>query len=185
MKKPPRKYITRLPEWELPRLEDRAYDLVNEIATNATIRYFGREALGDKFYELFLDRICELAQLGANEAIEYWLKGLADGNNGRFPAMCVELPFLERREPIDPLSIAYCVDNEDGSRTELLRVPLAKVLDRALQENGASADLCLRRRAVVASLRKLARTLELGSESDSTSASPMEGEHSPQRAPAS
>src|ERR1700722_2787616 len=177
MQEPIRKYISQLQEWELPRLDDRVYDLVNEIAANATVRYFDREVLGDKFYDLFLDRICELAQRGANEAIEYWLKGLADGNNGRFPAMCVEFPFVERREPIDPLSIAYCVDNEDGSRTELLRVPLAKVLERILEENEASADLLFRRRAVAASLRKLAKTLELGSESEAAaSAAPMKVE---------
>jgi hypothetical protein len=163
MPKPPRRYIIGLPDWELPRLDDRAYDLVNEVAAKSTVRYFDREALGDKFYELFLERVCELAQLGANEAIEYWLKGLADGNNGRFPAMCVELPFLEREEQVDPLAIAYCVDNEDGSRTELLRVPLAEVLDRAFEENESSSGLSVRRRAVAASLRKLAKSLELGS----------------------
>jgi hypothetical protein len=165
MPEPSCKYIKRLPDWELPRLEDRAYDLVDEIAANSAVRYFDREALGDKFYQLFLERICELAQLAANEAIEYWMKGLADGNNGRFPVMCVELPFLERSEPGDPLSIAYCVDNEDGSRTELLRVSLANAVERTLRENEASAELRRRRRAVAASLRTLAQRLEGSSES--------------------
>jgi hypothetical protein len=69
-----------------------------------------------------------------NETIEYWLRGLADGNDGRFPELSVEFPYLERDEEVDALTVAYVIANEDGTRTELLRTTLGQVLERALGE---------------------------------------------------
>jgi hypothetical protein len=84
---------------------------------------------------------------------------LTDGCNGHFPEFCVELPYLERSEDTDPLTLAYCVDNEDGSRTELNRVTLECVLKRIVEESVSSADPA-RIKKVVRELRTLAQALE-------------------------
>jgi hypothetical protein len=54
--------------------------------------------------------------------------------------------------------LAYCVDNDDGSRTELNRVTLSSVLERIL--DGVSPPDPARLKIVAGHLRVLARTLE-------------------------
>ena len=60
----------------------------------------------------------------------------------------------------DPLALAYCVDNEDGSRTELNRVTLSAVLERILDDGGSSPADSARLRLMAGELRALAQTLE-------------------------
>ena len=117
------------------------------------------ERSGGQLHSLFLDRLREIAGTAVNEILEYWLKGLVDGCNGQFPELCVELPYLERREGTDPLTLVYCVDNEDGSRTELNRVTLTSVLERILDDVVSPADPA-RLKVVASEFRALARMLE-------------------------
>lgn len=154
-----RQYVQDLKTWDLPRLEDLEERLIEEFAAKARVVFLDGERSGGQLRALFLDRLRELAGAAVNEILEYWLKGLTDGCNGRFPELCVELPFLERREGSDPLVLAYCVDNEDGSRTELNRVTLGSVLERILDEGDSGADPA-RLRLVARHLRALAGTLE-------------------------
>ena len=154
-----RQYVRDLKTWDLPRLEDLEGRLIEEFAAKARVVFLDSERSGGQLQALFLDRLRELAGTAVNEILEYWLKGLADGWNGHFPQLCVELPFLERREGNDPLALAYCVDNEDGSRTELNRVTLASVLERILDEAESGADPT-RLRLAARHLRALAGTLD-------------------------
>jgi len=95
-----RQYVLNLPDWELPRLDDLEYTLVEELAAKARWIGLGSGSLKDALYGLLHDRLRQLADSAVQECIEYWLKGLGDGNNGRWPELCVELPYLER--PLRP-----------------------------------------------------------------------------------
>lgn len=75
-------------------------------------------------------RLRELAECAVNETLEYWLKGLSDGDNGSWPELCVELPYLEHGEVTEPLSLTYCVDSAHDTRIELNRTTLGTVLSR-------------------------------------------------------
>lgn len=155
-----RQYVRDLKTWDLPRLEDLEERLIEEFAAKARVVFLdGERSGGGQLRALFLDRLRELAGTAVNEILEYWLKGLTDGWNGQFPQLCVELPFLERGEGTDPLALAYCVDNEDGSRTELNRVTLTSVLERVIDDPVSPADPA-RLRMAAGELRALARTLE-------------------------
>jgi hypothetical protein len=154
------KYVRDLKAWELPRLDDLEDKVVDELADRARAIYLDRDRFGEEFHTLFIDRLRELVGTAVGETIEYWVKGLVDGNDGRFPEFCVEFPYLERNENIDALTVAYCVDNEDGTRTELNRATLERSLMRLL-ENEATTELVKRRIKVVAcELRALAQRLE-------------------------
>lgn len=153
----PGKYVGDLKTWDLPRLEDLEEKVVAEFADKARIVFLDRERSEGQLHTLFLDRLRELVGVAVNEVVEYWVKGLADGNDGQFPEFCVELPYLERGENTDALTFAYCVDNEDGTRTELNRVTLERVLVRILEGDvGTSSQL----RVVAAELRALAARVE-------------------------
>ena len=155
----PRQYVRDLKTWDLPRLEDLEERLIEEFAAKARVVFLdGERSGGGQLRALFLNRLRELAGTAVNEILEYWLKGLTDGWNGRFPELCVELPFLERGECGDPLALAYCVDNEDGSRTELNRVTLPSVFNRIL--DGVDPVDSARLGIVAGQLRALAKTLE-------------------------
>jgi hypothetical protein len=154
----PRHYVQDLKTWDLPRLEDLERQLTDEFGPKARVVFLTKEREGDQLQSLFLERLRELAGTAVNEILEYWLKGLTDGCNGQFPELCVEVPFLERGEGEEPLLLAYCVDNEDGSRTELNRVTLERVFGRILED--VSAPTPSRLDAVARELRTLARTLE-------------------------
>jgi hypothetical protein len=160
-----RQYVRDLKTWDLPRLEDLEERLTEEFAAKARVVFLDGERSGGQLQALFLERLRELAGTAVNEILDYWLKGLADGCNGQFPELCVELPFLERREGDAPLTLAYCVDNEDGSRTELNRVTLTSVLERIL--DGVSPADPARLKIVAGQLRSLARTLEQHAQSSS------------------
>ena len=153
------KHVSDLKAWELPRLDDLESAMVEELAIEARAIYGDRVRFGDELYRKLRDRLRELAETAVNEVIEYWAKGLADGNDGRFPELCVELAYLERDENTDPLTLAYCVDNEDGTRTELNRTTLEAALMRLADR--PSGGLPLERTQVVAAeLRSLAARLE-------------------------
>ena len=64
-----------------------------------------------------------------------------------------------RYEDVDALKVAYCVDNEDGTRTELNRVTLERVLMQLL-ENDPPARMKRRTRVTAAKLRDLAEKTE-------------------------
>ncbi len=153
------KYVTDLKSWQLPRLEDLEDSLVEQLRAQAPPG-IDREGLGEALYNRFLLRLRELAQTAVNEAIEYWLKGLADGNDGEYPELCVEFPYIERGEEVDALTVAYAVDNEDGTRVELLRTTLTQALVRCLEGEPAPAGLRSRARIVAAELRALAQRIE-------------------------
>jgi len=154
------KYVRDLKAWELLRLEDCELELLDEFAAKARVMYFDRALFAEELYEVFLDRLRDLMEKGVNETIEYWLKGLADGNDGQFPEFCLEFPYLQRNENVDALTLAYCVDNEDGTRTELNRMSLRTALQQLVDNECATEDLQLRAKVVVQELRDLADIIE-------------------------
>jgi hypothetical protein len=156
---PQRIYVRDLKTWDLPRLEDLEERLTAEFAGKARLVFLEGERSGGQLHALFLERLRELAGAAVNEILEYWLKGLVDGCDGRFPELCVELPYLERAEGDEPLALAYCVDNEDGSRTELIRITLDRVLERILDESPPAANN-VRLENIARQLRSLAKSLE-------------------------
>lgn len=155
-----RVYVLNLPEWELPRLEDLECALVEALAAKARSMRITCESLEDAFYDILHDRLLSLVQCAVNETIEYWLKGLGDGNDGQWPELCVELPYLKSGERTEPLTFAYRVHNADGTRTELNRTTLDAVISRLLRDPDLPAEPAGRARVVAARLRKLAQRLE-------------------------
>ncbi len=160
MDTPRRNYVLNLPDWELPRLGDLEWPLVERLADAARVRRLGSESLEDALYDVIHDSLAQLAEIAVNETIEYWLKGLGDGNNGRWPELCVEFPYLERRETAEPLTLAYRVDNADGTRTELNRTSLDAVVVRVLENAEPLSSIAARARIVAFALRRLADRLE-------------------------
>lgn len=154
------RYVRDLVAWQLPRLEDLEDRIVEELATEARGILVKRAGFEEELYSLLLNRLRELAGTAVNETIEYWLKGLADGNDGQFPECSVEFPYLERNENTNSLTLAYCVDNEDGTRTELNRVTLERALMRAVEAQSAPGDATARLKVVACELRVLAARLE-------------------------
>ncbi len=154
-----RRYVEDLRTWDLPRLEDLEEAVTREFASRARLVFLNSTGTsGSSLQELFLGQLREMARAAVNEILEYWLRGLADGHNGAFPELCLELPYVERRENCDPLTLSYCVDNDDGSRVELNRVPLSQVLDRILDE--VSPTDPARMESIARSLRSLAQVAE-------------------------
>src|SRR6185312_7294504 len=62
--------------------------LVEGLAASARAKRIGSESLEDVFSELLHKRLLKLVESAVNETVEYWLKGLGDGNNGRWPELC-------------------------------------------------------------------------------------------------
>ena len=147
-------------EWSLPRHEDLEFRLVEELLAKAPVTYFDRDHLGDELYSVFLDRLRELVGTAADEIIEYWLLGLADGHDGQFPEDCFEFPYVAASENVDALTIAYCVPNANGTRTQINRGTVTLALSRWMEQAPASSDSRLRARAMAKALRDLATTLE-------------------------
>lgn len=160
MNTPRRNYVLNLPDWELPRLGDLEWPLVERLADAARVRRLGSESLEDAIYEVVHGSLTQLAETAVNETIEYWLRGLGDGNDGRWPELCVEFPYLERRETAEPLTLVYHVDNADGSRTQLNRTSLDDVVARVLEDAVPPASITGRARIVALALRRLADRLE-------------------------
>ena len=158
-----RQYVTALKEWELPRPDELEDKLLDDPVAKAPARYLNRERLGDELYGWFLDRLRELVQPAVSETIEYWLKGLVDGNDGNCPELCIEFPYLKRAENVEALTLAYCIDNQDGTRTEILRVTLQDALEHALDAEdriASDASRCAKTKVIAAELRALADRIE-------------------------
>lgn len=154
------KYVRDLRLWELPRLEEIENKLIDELTTEARRFLAKRKGSEREIYALCVDRFRELAATAVNEVIEYWLKGLVDGNDGEFPEVCVEFPYLERDENTEALTLAYCVDNEDGTRTELNRATLEAALIRLLEKQATAEETIRRAKVVACELRTLAAKIE-------------------------
>lgn len=156
----PRQYVKDLKNWNLPRVEDLEDSLIDELVAKAPVSYFDRSCLGDELHRQFVARLRELARTTVNETIEYWLKGLADGSNGEFPEWCLEFPFWQRGEDVEPLTLAYCVDNDDGTRTEINRIDFGRALMRLIENREPCANVRERAETMVAHLRELADKFE-------------------------
>ena len=160
MNAPPRRYVLNLPEWDLPRLDDLEWKLVERLAENVRVRRLRAESLEGVFHDVLHDSLLELVESAVNEILEYWLKGLGDGSNGRWPELCVEFPYLEQSEDTEPLTVTYCVDNGDGIRTELNRTTLGAVVSRFVDDCRPLTELPSRAKMVAFALHQLAETLE-------------------------
>lgn len=61
MNAPRHYYVLNLPDWELPRLDDLEWTLVEELAETAQRTRFRPESLRDSFYDVLHGHIVELA----------------------------------------------------------------------------------------------------------------------------
>ncbi len=160
MSKRRRGHILDLPEWELPRLDDIEYELIEKLAAIARRKGTESESLEDGFSFYLHGRLRKVVESAVNETIEYWLKGFGDGHNGDWPQLCVELPYLERGEKTEPLTLTYCVQSRQDTRTELNRTTLEDVLSRILEDVRPEDRLASRARTVAARLHELADRIE-------------------------
>jgi hypothetical protein len=152
--------VLNLPDWELPHLDDLEWTLVESLVAQVRLKGTGSESLEDALHEVLHEHLLKLVERAVNETIEYWLKGLGDGNDGDWPELCIELPYLEHGEATEPLTLAYHVENADGTRTEINRTTLGAVLSRILEEPSPLVRQTDRARAMAAELRQLAQRLE-------------------------
>lgn len=155
-----RRNLLHLPEWELPRFDDIEYELIEKLAAIARRKGTETESLENGFSFFLHGRLRKMVEFAVDETIEYWLKGLGDGNNGDWPELCVELPYLERGEKTEPLTLTYCVQTSRDVRTELNRTTFEDVLSRILECAIPGDRLPSRARIVAARLRELAQQLE-------------------------
>jgi hypothetical protein len=155
------KYVRNLKGWSLPLIEDMEDALLDELAAKARVLYFDRDLFGEEFYTVFLDRIREIAERVSDTIIDYWARGYGDGNDGQYPELCLEFPYLQRGEQVNPLTIAYCVDNADGTRTELNRIPLGAAFTQLLKDQIAPAPTRARIDGIASHLRELADMIEI------------------------
>lgn len=155
------RYVTDLGSWELPSTDSFEERLLDELISKIRAEVLRPEVLGEELYRIFLDRLREIAGVVVNEAIEYWLKGLTDGQDGEYPELCVEFPYLQHNESVDALTMDYCVDNQDGTRTRLHRIDLRTALTGLVERMHASGvERTLAKIVVAAELRALAQQLE-------------------------
>ena len=70
-----RKYITDLKLWEVPRVDDLAERVVEELMAKPP-RGIDRRRLGEDLLDRLLPRLRVLAQTVISETIEYWNAGL-------------------------------------------------------------------------------------------------------------
>lgn len=150
-----------LPEWELPRLDDIEYELIEKLAAIARRKGTESESLEDGFSFFLHRRLRKVVESAVNETIEYWLKGFGDGNNGNWPELCVELPYLEHGKKVDPLTLTYCVQSREDTRTELNRTTLEDVFLRVLEDVYLEDPVASRARVVAARLHELADRIEV------------------------
>lgn len=155
------RYVTDLRRWDLPRAEELEYRLLEELTPNMRVRLLRPELLGEELYAVFLARLRDIAGVVVNETIEYWLKGLTDGLNGEYPELCVEFPYLQHNDSVAALTIDYCVDNQDGTRTRLHRIELSATLAQLVEKIHERTGVVHKStRIIAAELRALAEQLE-------------------------
>lgn len=152
----PRNIVGDLAEWELPSLADRIDDLIEELMPKRVQLAVNEITFGELLDALLNDRVREMGATVANEAICGWLQGNADG----CPELCTEFPYLEGNDDSEPLTVAYSVGAQDGSRIEINRIDLeCALLDTA--ESAHSKGGRRSRVTIIASrLRTLAKELE-------------------------
>jgi len=153
------KYVRNLRAWSLPGVEDLEDQLVDELAAKARAMYFDRGLFAEEFYAVFVDRLRDVAGTISNTVIDYWAKSYANGNDGEYHELCVEFPYLQQNEDVDPLTVAYFADNNDHSRTVISRVALDKLLIEFL-ENDPPDHMECRAMVMAAKLRELADKIE-------------------------
>lgn len=158
MNGPRHELLLNLPDWDLPRLDSLEWRLVERLAEGVRVRRLRAESLEDVFHEVIHESLVELVSSAVNETLEYWLQGLGDGNDGRWPELCVGLPYLEHGEDVDPLTLRYSVDNGGGTRIELNRTTLGAVISRFLARNEPQRPS--RAKMMAFALRQLAENLE-------------------------
>lgn len=157
MKARPRQTVGDLADWDLPTLEARLDDMINELRRKKLTITLDEETLGEQFYAQIFDRIREAGATAANEAILGWLQGVADG----CPELCVAFPYLNGSNEVTPLTAVYAVGAKDGSRTELRRVDLENKLMEIVVSDRPRKKQSARVSAVAQRLRKLADKLEM------------------------
>jgi hypothetical protein len=149
-------YVTDLGSWDLPCTEALEKRLLDELVTKTRGKALRPDVLGEELYGVFLARLRAIAGAVVNETIDYWLKGLADGNDGANPELCVEFPYLQHNESVDALTMDYCVHNQDGTRTRLHRIDMRTALTQLLDDGVDRRQA----KVVAGELRALARQLE-------------------------
>lgn len=157
---PKQSYVLNLPDWELPRTDELEWRLIERLADAAEKARLRSPSLRGSIHDIVRRYLATLTESAVNETIEYWLKGLGDGNNGDWPELCVELPYLEHREIADPLTLTYCVENGDGTRTELNRTTLDAVVARVADSCPRHAGIPGRAKVMAFALRQMAERLE-------------------------
>jgi len=154
------RYVDDLGSWDLPRAEELESRLLEELTTNMRVRLLRPEILGEELYAVLFARLREIAAVVVNETISYWVKGLADGNDGASPELCVEFPYLQH-ESVEPLVVDYCVDNQDGTRTRLHRIDLSTALTDCVDRmEYRGREVSKITKAMATELRALAQQLE-------------------------
>jgi len=157
----PSRYVTDLRGWELPRADELELQLLDELIKKTRGKALTPEVLGEELYGVFIDRLRVIAGAYVNETIEYWLKGLGNAAVASHSELCAEFPYLNQEESVDALTVDYCVDNEDGTRTRLNRINLGTALiDRIERTHEYTAVERRLVRTVVTELRGLAQALE-------------------------
>ena len=155
------RYVTDLGDWDLPRAEELEFQLLQELIAKTQASALTAEILGEELYAVFFDGLRKIAGAVVNETIEYWLKGFTNGGDGKLPELCIEFPYLLHNEDVGALTLDYCVDNQDGTRTRLHRMDLPTALIECLERIEGRAGVTHKAPSVMAAaLRSLAQQLE-------------------------
>lgn len=154
------KPIRDLFAWELPKADILQAKLVAELAAHKLAIYLDEETLGERLYGVLFKRIREIAHTTVNETITYWLEN-AVGGGIDYPEMGVEFPYLQDDDvDVDPLTVSYFVESENGTRTEIKRIDLRDALMQSFGLHRPQAPAPSRVKSVAAQLRELAESLE-------------------------
>ncbi len=151
----PRNIVGDLAEWNLPSLDDRIDDLIEELRPKKIQLAVGEIAFGE-LLDTLQERVREIGATVANEAICGWLQGNADG----CPELCTEFPYLEDTDDSEPLNVVYSVGAEDGSRAEIHRIDLECALRDAVKSARSKRGRRSRVTLIASRLRALAGKLE-------------------------
>jgi len=161
----PKTILGDLADWDLPSLEGRICDLIEELKPKRIRLTVDEITFGDLLEGLLYDRVREIGATAANEAIFGWLEGHADG----CPELCTAFPDLRDPDAPEPLTLVYSVGAQDGSRAELNRIDLecelldaVASIDSASERRDTAARLASRLRAVADKLQQQAAGPDLG-----------------------
>jgi hypothetical protein len=156
----PKTVLGNLADWELPSLEGRMNKLIDHLQKKKLRVTLDQDSLGEQLYSQLWDHVRELGATAANEAVAGWMQGVADGR----PDLCVSFAHLEGDRDASPLTIAYSVGAQDGTRMELRRIDLEETLLEHLSfDNYEDAELERRHRrarVMATHLRKLAEKVD-------------------------